>query len=109
MMKTVLKGSDCPSWIDKFASDMIPKQDDDPHFDEIINSLSEDALKQVLHKILVRIDDDSVFKEVLKEIGLADDKENKNFMKKSEEHNINVDKALIRNYDETPEDAPINY
>jgi hypothetical protein len=108
-MNRISKISNSPEWLSKLA-----QQFGDPHedgyLDEIVNHLSEESLREFLQKLLVEIDDNTLAFKILKEMGKAD-KDNKSFEKKGEEkeYNINPDKALIRNHDETPGDSPINY
>ena len=108
-MKKISKISNTPEWIEKLAGE-LDSPHSDGYFDEIIAKLSEEELRNALQQILIKIDDSSVFKEVLKELGLADN----GFEKHSEEnHNkeklINPDKAIIEDSDEHLNDANINY
>jgi hypothetical protein len=115
-MKTVYKISDTPDWMSKFAGE-LDHPHEDGYLDEMVNGLSEEDLRKVLQQILIKTEDNSVAYQILKEMAEADatpdSKECKPCMhKKSEdekEYNINPDKAIIRNHDETPNDAKINY
>ena len=106
-MKIISKISDSPEWFSKLASELNHPHEDG-YLDEILNHLSEEELREVLQKILVETDSNAVVIKILREMGKVVD-DNKSFEKESEDHNINPDKALIRNFDETPGDAPINY
>jgi hypothetical protein len=108
-MKTISKISDTPEWMSKFAGG-INHPHEDGYLDEIVNKLSEEELRNFVQKMLLEIDDNGIAMKVLKEMDKCD-RDNSNFKKKSEdkEYNINPDKAIIRNYDETPNDADINY
>jgi hypothetical protein len=92
-MKSISKTSTAPDWLSKFAGENC-----DPHkdgyLDELVDSLSEEGLREVLRKILLNEDSSSDAYRILREMGQGK-KEKPSLEKRSEDENTPQHKPLI--------------